>query len=104
MILVRDIFQLKFGQAREAIAVCQEGFELHMRLGFTGNPRLLTDLIGPDYYTLVLENTYDSLAAYEQAGREAFASDEWRSWYQRFVPLAAGGRREIFNVVSARTA
>ncbi len=98
MILVRNVFQLKFGKAREAVALWKEGLEISKRAGFGADVRLLTDLTGP-YYTLVFESTFESLSAYEQMGRETVAADEWKSWYQKFVPLAESGHREIFTIV-----
>lgn len=97
MILVRDVFQLKFGKAREALTVWKEGFAISKKLGFGGN-RLLTDLVGK-YYTVVLESTYDSLADYEKAGKAVTANEEWRAWYQKLVALTETGHREIFNIV-----
>jgi hypothetical protein len=58
MIVVRNAFPLKFGQARQAVTLLREGREIMRRAGFKGSPRLLTDLVG-DSYTLVFENTYD---------------------------------------------
>lgn len=53
MILVRNVFQLKFGKAREAAALIKENEALIKRHG--GAPtRFLTDLTGP-FYTLVME-------------------------------------------------
>jgi hypothetical protein len=46
-----------------------------------------------------MEQTFGSLAAREETGRSAMADPEWREWYQKFVPLAVGGDREILNVV-----
>jgi len=97
MIVVRDIFQLHFGRAREAIALAREGRELAQGTGYHLD-RILTDVAG-DYYTLVLESHFDDLAAFEQAlGRETQAPG-WREWYDRLVPLVRQGRREIFRVV-----
>jgi hypothetical protein len=99
MILVRDVFQLKFGKARDAVALWKEGAEIARRTGYSTQPmRLLTDLVGP-YYTFVMEGTFPSLGDWERAGRETMAADEWRSWYQRFLPLAEGGYREVFTIV-----
>ena len=98
MILVRDVFQLKFGKAREAVAVAKEGLAVSKRAGMDAPMRLLTDLVGP-YYTLVLETTFPSLADYEQPLRDALAKDEWKAWYQKLVPLVESGRREIFTIV-----
>jgi hypothetical protein len=98
MILVRDVFQLKFGKAREALAAWKEGFAINKKLGTGGMNRLLTDLVGK-YYTIVLESTYDSLADFEKAGKAVSASEEWRAWYQKIVAVTESGHREIFNIV-----
>ncbi len=98
MIVVRNVFQLKFGKAREAVAICKEGIALFQRLGFTKESRLLTDVSG-NFYTLVLENSFDSLADFERGGKENMGKEEWRAWYARFSPLCEGGHREIFSVV-----
>jgi len=62
MIVVRDIFRLKFGKAKEATALWKQAMGIMKRAGYgnAGN-RLLTDLAGEAYYTLVLESSYDSL-------------------------------------------
>jgi hypothetical protein len=97
MILVRDVFRLQFGRAREAIAVWQEGRGLAQKAGFK-SARLLTDLVGP-YYTLVLETTFDSLADYERAGQALRDDEKWRAWYAKVPPLSRDGYREIFTIV-----
>lgn len=98
MILVRDIFQLKFGKAKEALALWKDGAEIIKRVGY-GPERLLTDLVGPSYYTFVMESTFDSLADLEKELGRVFADAEWSQWYQKFLPLVESGRREIFNIV-----
>ena len=70
MILVRDVFRLKFGKAREALAVGKEMAEQGMRSGVMSKPRVLTDLVGP-YYTLVMETTAKDLATWEMESRKA---------------------------------
>ena len=99
MIRVRDVFQLKFGAAREAAALWREGIEIGRRIDAGGvPPRVLTDLTGP-YYTLVLESSFPSLADYEKRGTDMMRNDEWKGWYRRFVPLVERGRREIFTIL-----
>ncbi|SMO47637.1 hypothetical protein [Solitalea koreensis] len=97
MILIRNIFQLKFGKAREAKEIWNEG--KNTVEGFTKmNYRVLFDLVG-DSYTMVLEVTADNLSAFEQQMQSNVGTDAWRNWYQKFIPLCESGRREIFTIV-----
>ncbi len=97
MILVRDIFQLKFGKAKDAKAVWKEGMELIKKYGF-GSSRALTDLTGSSY-TLIIETEWKSLSDWENSMKSGLGTDEWQKWYQKFVPLAEKGSREIFTIV-----
>jgi hypothetical protein len=54
MIVIRNVFQLKFGKAREAVALMKELAIQKRALAGTDFPRVLTDVTGP-FYTLVLE-------------------------------------------------
>ena len=100
MILVRNVFRMKFGKAREAVQLWKEGLELNKRLGVgSKSPRLMTDITG-DFYTLVFEMTYDSLAEFERTGKEVMANPEWQAWYRKMPEVMESGYREIFNIVS----
>ena len=98
MIVVRNVFRLKFGQARPALALWKEGRVIMKRINPKATPRLLTDLVGPSY-TFVLEDAYDDLATFEKSAGGVMGSDEWRAWYQKFLPLVDSGYREIFTIV-----
>jgi hypothetical protein len=97
MILVRDVFQLKFGKAKEAKELWKEGSKIEEKYGY-GPSRVLTDLTGA-YYTFVMETTHESLTAYEKALKDTLGAKEFSDWYRKFVPLIESGRREIFTIV-----
>jgi hypothetical protein len=97
MILVRDVFQLKFGKARDAKALWKKGTAINKKLG-NGPGRAMVDLTGP-FYTFVLERTYQNLSAYERALKKVLGSKEWGAWYQKFVPLVESGYREMYTIV-----
>ncbi|MEW6052001.1 MAG: NIPSNAP family protein [Candidatus Zixiibacteriota bacterium] len=97
MILVWDIFQLKFGKAKEAVTLMKHAMTTLQKAGHQPM-RLLTDLTGP-YYTLVLESSFKSLAEFEQGHSSTRQSPEWKTLYQQFVLLVESGRREIFTIV-----
>ena len=98
MIVVRNVFRLKFGTAKDAKALMKEGLEIMKEMGM-GESRVCTDLTGP-FYTLVLENSWASLTAFEAAlgnmGKEA----RWQAWYAKFGAIVESGYREVFTVMS----
>ena len=98
MILVRNTFRVKYGQAKPAIAAMKEIRELAKRLGMTAPSRLLSDLTG-SAYTLVLEHPYESLTLWEQESKTMMGKPEWGAAYSKFVPYVESGSREIFNIV-----
>jgi hypothetical protein len=98
MIVVRDIFQLQFGKAREATDLLKQGQAALQRGGYPAD-RILADVTG-DYYTLVMESRFESLSKFEEALDHARDLSEWQEIYRRLVPLVRSGRREVFREVA----
>ena len=98
MILVRNVFRLRFGKSREAVALWRQGIGALRRAGISRDIRLLTDVSGP-FYTLVVEETFESLGAMDVALRADAQIPDWPAFYQQFAPLAESGYRELFTVV-----
>lgn len=99
MIVVRNVFRLKFGQSRAAVASWRRMATLARRLEYGAREmRLLTDVVGP-FYTLVFEVTFDDLATYEKESKRVMANAEWAEVYKDFSPHVESGYREIFTVV-----
>jgi hypothetical protein len=100
MIVVRNVFQLKFGKAREAVANLKEGMAIQKRVltGAEFSTRLLTDVTGRNY-TVVLELTLPNFAAFEAFAPRLFGDKDWQANYQKMVPLVESGHREIFAIV-----
>jgi hypothetical protein len=100
MVLVRNVFQLKFGKTREAVALIKEGMAIQKRAlaGLDFSTRLLTDVTGP-FYTVVLELSVPSLGAFESHAPKLFGDKDWQANYQKLTPLVESGRREVFTIV-----
>jgi hypothetical protein len=96
MIVVRNVFQLKFGKAKDAKTLIKENQEL-MKKHNHAPSRFMTDLTG-EFYTLVMESTYENLTAFEKSSQDVMGAKEFGEWYNKFVPLVESGRREIFNL------
>ena len=100
MILVRNVFRLKYGKAREAVALVKEALAIQQRAitGVEFSTRVLTDVTGP-FYTLVVELTVPNLASFEAHAPKLFADKEWQANFQKMTPLVESGYREIFTIV-----
>ena len=100
MIVIRNVFRLKFGKAKEAVALLKEGLVIQKRVvtGVDFSTRVLTDVTGP-FYTLVLELTVPNMTSFESYAPKLFGDKEWQAHYQKLGALVESGYREIFTVV-----
>ena len=98
MVVIRNVFHLKFGKAREALALVKESVAIHQRAGAQFSPRIMTDLTGP-FYTIVLEITLANLAYLETEMPRFMSSPEWQANYQKLTAFVDSGYREVFNTV-----
>jgi len=95
MILVRDVFQARYGKADELVALFNE---LRENLAADYAYRILTDVTGT-FFTVVAETELESLAAWEELTSDLFAMPEFADWFARMTPLVESGRREFYQVV-----
>lgn len=100
MIVIRNVFRLKFGKAREAVALFKESDAIQKRVGAGADfqVRLLTDVTGA-FYTVVMEITAPSLAAFEAGAPQLMGNKDWQANYQKITALVESGYREVFSVV-----
>jgi hypothetical protein len=101
VVVVRNVFHLKFGKTRDAIALMKEGLAIQHRAlaGVDFSTRLLTDVTGA-FYTVVLELTVPNVAAFESHAPRLFGDKEWQANYEKLAPLIESGHREIFTIVA----
>lgn len=98
MILVREVFQGKYGKGDELVALCKEGAALFRQ--HTGlSSRVLTDASGP-FFTVVSETEVESLGKWEEALASGFSDPAFEQWFARMVPLVDSGRRDFFTIVA----
>lgn len=96
MILVRDVFQAKYGRGDELVKLFKE---INDKLGDTsvGERKLLTDLSGP-FFTVVTEVEAESMDAYFAGLREGFSRPEFGQMFGRMMELVESGRREFYTI------
>ena len=95
MIVVRGIFQAKYGKGDELVQLFKEGAAMWPSAG--GN-RILTDLSGP-FFTVVSEGTYASFSDWEAAAAQTFGQPGFAAWFERMTQLVESGRREFYTLV-----
>jgi hypothetical protein len=96
MILVRDIFQAKYGQSGDLVALFKEVREKWPESAQYGY-RILTDASGP-FFTVVTETQVASLAEWERLITEIFSLPQFGEWFARMTPLVDSGRREFYTI------
>lgn len=94
MILVRDVFQARYGKGGELVALFKESAQ-SWRKAYAG--RILTDASG-SFFTVVTEMEFPSLAEWEKTTAEIFRHPDFGGWFARMEPLVESGRREFYNV------
>lgn len=97
MLIVRDVFQARYGRGDELVALFQEivghwaeGEHAVALRAF----RILTDASGP-FFTVVTEIEIEGFAAWPQFMAEEFALPQFVDWFRHMVPLVESGRREF---------
>lgn len=93
-IIVRDMFQAKYGKGDELVALFKEAIE---KLGLPVQ-RIMTDASG-QFFTVVTEREVASLAEWESMIQRVFSDARFGPWFQKMTALVDGGRREFYNVV-----
>lgn len=94
MILVRNVFQAKYGKGGELVALFKEVRQQQPTMSVD---RILTDASGP-FFTVVTETMVESLADWEQRMAKDFSTPKFEEWFARMMPLVESGRREFYNL------
>jgi len=94
MILVRSVFQAKYGRGGELVALLKEG---NQRVPTMPQTRIFTDASGP-FFIVVTEAEVASLGEWERVSKEIFAHPDFGEWFARMQPLVDWGRREFYNI------
>ena len=95
MIVVRGVFQAKYGMGDELVELFREAHEIWPS---GSNPRILTDLSGP-FFTVISEAEYESFSAWEVSRDQIFADERVGPWFERMQALVKGGHREFYTLV-----
>lgn len=94
MMIVRGVFQAKYGKGSDLVALFKEARE---KWPEQYADRILTDASG-SFFTVVVETKVESLAEWERRSAEFFALPEFGGWFAKMTPLVRSGYREFYNI------
>ena len=98
MIIEQNIFYLKFGKAKDAIAIWKQISEVLKKDERLSIPvRILTDLTG-SAYTLIIELNLRSYMDINPLTYVWKTNPQVHDLYQQFIPLCESGRRELYKI------
>jgi len=95
MLVVRQVFQAKYGRGDELVTLFQE-FNSRMQQDVAF--RILTDVSGP-FFTVVTEVEVENLTTWETTFSESMAQPWMGEWFGRMTELVDSGSREFYTVV-----
>jgi hypothetical protein len=97
MYVIREVMQCKPGKVREIVKRFKSLNELAPKLGMKPS-RILTDVIGEPFWTVVGITEVDSLDQYFAAMEKAYTNEEAGKIMAGYHDLVQSGRREIYKV------
>ena len=95
MYIIRDIMYCKPGQVRPMVEKFKQLNKVMKKMGFK-QMRVMTDVSGERYWTVVAEVEAADLDAYAKMSRETMKDKSLQKVMKDYHSFVAEGRREIF--------
>ena len=96
MIVIRNVFKCKPGQAKELVKTMKAAMPL-MREAGVRNSRLMSD-ISATFWTVVLETEVESLEEWEKQFQIYSSRPEIQNAMKGYMDFVEGGHREVWKV------
>ena len=98
MYVVREIMHCKPGKAGELVKRFKQMEPFMKEVGMTGPQRVMTDMSGECFWTVVAEQEVDALDKYLELTRTMTSDARIQKIMQGYHEIVDSGRREIFKV------
>jgi hypothetical protein len=98
MFLIREIFYCKPGKAGEMVKRFKQMEPIMAELGVKGTQRVMTDMSGEHYWTVVSETEADAVEDYLNMTRQTMTDPRMQKIMQGYHDFVESGRREIYKV------
>ena len=98
MYLVREIMHCKPGKAGELVKRFKQMHALMTEVGFKEPPRVMTDMSGERYWTVISEQPVETLEQYLELSRQTMTDPRVQKIMQGYHDFVASGKREIYKI------
>ena len=98
MFLIREVMHCRPGKAGELVKRFKQLEPIMKELGANRAQRVLTDMSGEPYWTVVAEQEVDSLQQYLDGTRTMMGDARAQKIMQGYHDFVERGRREIFKI------
>ena len=95
MIVVRNVFQAKYGKGDELVQLIKEGQAIWPS---ERTYRVMTDLSGR-FFTVVTETEIECFSDFETGASDLFSDDRFAAWFEGMMSLVESGSREFYHLV-----
>src|SRR5258707_9458100 len=103
MYLVREVMHCKPGQVQPLVNAFKEAETAMKKKGFTSQARILTDISGEQYWTMVSEREVDNLEQYTEMSRQIMTDPDIKRAMKDYHTYVSSGRREIYKIEAPGT-
>ena len=97
MLVIRDIFQCKPGKVRPMVEKFLAMKKVGEKAGM-GSMRVMTDLAGENFWTIVAEIEVENMEAFMSFGTDPEVAKELEPLMKGYHDLVDHGRREIYKI------
>lgn len=97
MLLIRDIYHCKPGKVRSMVEKFKQMAPLGEAAGMR-KPRILTDLSGERFWTVICEMEVESLEQWMAMGEDGAEMARMEAIMKGYHDLVEEGRREIYTI------
>ena len=98
MFVVREIMYCKPGKVGEMVNRFKQMVPLMKDAGFTTPPRVMTDVTGERFWTIVWEQDVENLEQYMTISRQAMGDPRLQKIMEGYHEAVVSGKREIFKL------
>src|SRR5205823_5296242 len=98
MYLVREIMHCRPGKASELVKRFKAMEPFMREAGFKGSQRVMTDMSGERFWTVVSEQEVETLEQYLELTRQTMTDARVQKIMQGYHDFVESGKREIYKI------